>query len=140
MVRESPWLGYGSGFTMGMPEGPHNMYVSRWLDNGVPGVVSYVWLLTAASLLFWRRRYLPGLVFMGVVVFEGFFSHNLLDERAFGLLLGMLLSLSVFKAREAAMAPQRSRRSSPALGVLAPPAGARDAPVALSSLGSPRSR
>ena len=116
------------------------MYVSRWLDNGVPGIASYLWLLTAASLLFWRRRYLPGLVFMGVVVLEGFFSHNLLDERAFVLLLGVLLSLSVFKARESAMAPQRSRRSSPALGVRAPAAGARDARVALSSLGSPRSR
>jgi O-antigen ligase len=140
MVREAPWLGYGSGFTFSMPQGPHNMYVSRWLDNGLPGAVSYVWLLAAASLLFWRRRYLPGLVFMGVVVLEGFFSHNLLDERAFVLLFGVLLSLSVFKASEPAMAPQRSRRSSPALGVLARPAGARDAPVALSSLGSPRSR
>jgi O-antigen ligase len=140
MVRESPWLGYGSGFTFSMPQGPHNMYVSRWLDNGLPGVVSYVWLLAAASLLFWRRRYLPGLVFMGVVVLEGFFSHNLLDERAFVLLFGVLLSLSVFKARGPAMAPQRSRRSWAAPGVVARPAGARDAPVALSSLGSPRSR
>ena len=139
MVREAPWLGYGSGFTFSLPQGPHNMYVSRWLDNGLPGVVSYVWLLAAASLLFWRRRYLPGLVFMGVVVIEGFFSHNLLDERAFVLLLGVLLSLSVFKASEPAMAPQRSRRTSPALGVVARPAGAGDPSVALSSLGSPRS-
>jgi O-antigen ligase len=104
MVREAPWLGYGSGFTMSMPQGPHNMYVSRWLDNGLPGVVSYVWLLGAAGFLLWRRRYLPGLVFMGVV------------------------------------APQRSRRSSAALALPARPTGARDTPVALSSLGSPRSR
>jgi O-antigen ligase len=141
MVLDSPWLGYGSGFTMGMSEGPHNMYVSRWLDNGVPGIASYLWLLAATGLVFWRRRYLPGLVFTGVLVLEGFFSHNLLDERAFVLLLGVLLSQSVFTARDAAMAPQRSRRSSPALGVVARPAAAREARgVALSSLGSPRSR
>jgi len=140
MVLDSPWLGYGSGYTMGMKEGPHNMYVSRWLDNGIPGIVSYVWLLTAAGLLFWRRRYLPGLVFMGAVALEGLFSHNLLDERAFVLLLGVLLSLSVFKTGEPAMAPQRSRRSSPTFGLPARPTDVRDAPVALRSLGSPRSR
>jgi O-antigen ligase len=140
LVHESPWLGYGSGFTMYLPEGPHNIYVSRWLDNGFPGVLSYLWLLAAASLLFWRRRYPPGLVFIGVVVLEGFFSHNLLDERAFLLTLGMLLTRSVFDAGEQAMAPNASRRFSPALGVLATSAGARDTRVALSSLGSPRSR
>jgi O-antigen ligase len=138
LVRASPWLGYGSGFTFTLPEGPHNMYVSRWLDNGLPGVVSYVWLLAAASLVFWRRRYLPGLVFMGAVVIEGVFSHNLLEERAFLLLLGMLLSLSVFTARERAMAPRRARRGWPSLGVVnRGPGGAREAPAALTSVRSP---
>ena len=131
MVRESPWVGYGSGFTFALPNGPHNMYVSRWLDNGIPGVVSYVWLLVAASVLFWTRRYLPGLVFTGVVVIEGIFSHNILDERPFVLLFGVLLTLSVFNARERGTEPERSRRSFPAL---------RKAPIALSPVSPPRSR
>jgi hypothetical protein len=77
---------------------------------------------------------------MGVVALEGFFSHNLVDERAFVLLLGVLLSMSMFKTGEPVVAPQRSRRSSAALALPARPTGARDTPVALSSLGSPRSR
>lgn len=141
MVREAPWLGYGSGFTFSLPEGPHNMYVSRWLDNGLAGVVSYVWLLIAAGLTFWRRRHMTGLVFMGVVVIEGFLSHNLLDERAFLLLLGVLLTLSVFKASERAIAPPPSRRFSPVLGAFEHAVeGARDAPATLSSASSPHSR
>jgi hypothetical protein len=73
-------------------------------------------------------------------VIEGFFSHNLLDERAFVLLLGVLLTLSVFRAGDRAMAPQRSQRFRPALGILEHGAGrARNAPVALSSARSPRS-
>ena len=140
MVRESPWLGYGSGFTYTLPGGTHNMYVSRWLENGLVGLVSYVWLLAAACLMFWRRRYLPGLVFTGVVVIEGVFSHNLFEERAFLLLLGVLLSLSAFAARERAVTPQRARRPWPSLGVVERGVGAaREAPAGLSSARSPYS-
>jgi O-antigen ligase len=141
MVRESPWLGYGSGFTYTLPGGTHNMYVSRWLENGLVGVVSYVWLLAAACLVFWRRRYLPGLVFTGVVVIEGIFSHNLFEERAFLLLLGVLLSLSAFGARERAVTPQRARRVWTSLGIVERGVGAAsEAPAALSSVRSPYSR
>lgn len=141
MVRASPWLGYGSGFTYTLPDGTHNLYVSRWLENGIAGIVSYLWLLAAACLLFWRRRYLPGLVFMGAVVIEGFFNHNLLEDRGFLLLLGVLLSLSVFAARERAVTPQRARRAWPSLGVVQRGSGgAREAPAALSSASSPHPR
>ena len=141
MVREHPWLGYGSGYTFSLPEGPHNMYISRWLDNGLVGAVTYLWLLAAATLLFWRRRYLPGVVFMGVVAGEGFFSHNLLEERAFLVLLGVLLAQSFFHASERTAAVPQSRRPWPALSVLdETPGRAGNAPVALASTTSPRSR
>jgi O-antigen ligase len=109
LVREAPILGYGSGYTFSMPQGPHNIYISRWLDNGLAGVISYVWLVIAAGLTFFRRRYTVGLVFTGLVVLEGFFSHNLLDERIFLFLLGVLLTMSTVAAPERASVPQTVR-------------------------------
>jgi O-antigen ligase len=110
LVRASPLLGYGSGYTFTLGEGPHNIYLSRWLDNGLPGLISFVWLLAAAGLTFWRRRYTPGLVFTGVVALEGLFSHNLLEERVFLFLLGALLTLSLYPVSEEAPAPEPRRR------------------------------
>ena len=100
LVRESPVFGYGSGYTARMPEGPHNMYVSRWLDDGLLGIASFVWLLGALGLTFWKRRYMPGIVFTGVLAIEGLFSHNILEERSFLLLPGTLLTLSFFATLE----------------------------------------
>ena len=100
LVRDSPFLGYGSGFTATTGLGPHNIYIARWLDNGLIGVVCFVWLLAAMGVTFWKRRYTTGLVFTGVVVVEGFFSHNLMEERAFIVVLGMFLTLSFFSTGE----------------------------------------
>jgi O-antigen ligase len=83
-----------------MRQGPHNIYISRWLDNGLIGLVCFLGLLAAVGITFWKRRYTSGLVFIGVLVIEGFFSHNLLEERAFLVLLGTFLTLSFFSATE----------------------------------------
>jgi len=108
LVRKSPLVGYGSGFTFTMRQGPHNIYISRWLDNGLIGLVCFLGLLAAVGVTFWKRRYTAGLVFVGVLVIEGFFSHNLLEERAFLVLLGIFLTLSFFSAPEPVGIPTRS--------------------------------
>jgi len=95
LIRESPLMGYGSGFTYTLPIGPHNIYLSRWLDLGLPGILAVLWLLAAMALTFSRRRYANGVVFTAVVALEGFVSHNLLEERIFFVLLGVLLTCSV---------------------------------------------
>jgi O-antigen ligase len=100
LIRESPLVGYGSGFTYRMPVGPHNIFLSRWLDNGLLGFVTVVWLFGAMALTFFRRRSKAGLVFTTVIMFEGFFSHNLFEERIFFLLLGVLLTISYRESPE----------------------------------------
>jgi len=144
LVQQAPMLGYGSGFTYTMEQGPHNIYLSRWLDNGLAGVVSYVWLIAAACLTFWRRRYTPGLVFIGAVAIQGFFSHNLLEERVFLLLLGVLLTMSLYNATERAVVPLATQRAPhrvrPAFGLRDRGAEAHPAPVSLTQARSPGPR
>ena len=134
LVRDSPIVGYGSGFTFTMNQGPHNIYISRWLDNGLIGLICFLWLLVAVGVTFWKRRHTTGLVFAGVVAIEGFFSHNLLEERALLVLLGTFLTLSFFSAaewmNEPALADQRSdaRRGGRSAGIRAGRPNAKRAP------------
>jgi len=100
-VQESPVLGRGSGFTYDggtLREGPHNMYVQQWLNNGIGGLLCYIWLLGAAALLFWRRRHPPGFVFTGLMAVQSLLSHNLLEERAFLVPFGVFLMTSYISA------------------------------------------
>jgi len=102
LIHEAPFLGYGAGYTYTLEQGPHNIYIHQWLNNGIGGLICYLWLLVAAALVFWRRRSRAGLVFIGIVSLEGLFSHNLLEERAFLVALGVLLTQSYFQAVDSA--------------------------------------
>jgi O-antigen ligase len=110
-IQEAPILGYGSGFTYddmgGLREGPHNMYLQQWVNSGIGGLACYVWLLAAAVRLFWRRRDPAGLVFMVMVLIQGVVSHNLLDERAFLLPFGVLLTTSYRTSAERSLTSSR---------------------------------
>lgn len=122
LVRESPIIGMGGGFTYKrMREGPHNIYLQQWINSGLFGLVAYLWTLAAAGYLFYTRRHRNGMVFVALVTIEGLFSHNLLEERAFLVPLGVLLTLSFYAARTRAAAarahqfprPPRPRYSPP---------------------------
>jgi len=106
LIQESPFWGYGAGYTYTLEQGPHNIYIHQWLNNGIGGLLCYLWLLVAVARVFWRRRSRAGGVFIGIVSLEGLFSHNLLEERAFLVALGVLLTMSYFHAGD--FAPDRA--------------------------------
>ncbi len=75
------------------------MYLEQLVNNGVPGLLSYIWLLVAGYWLFRRRDFTSGKVFVGVITVYGLFSHTVLGERPFQMLYGMLLTLSWMEAQ-----------------------------------------
>jgi O-Antigen ligase len=97
LIKQSPVLGYGTGYSASMTATPHNMFLLQWINSGLAGVIAYVFLLGTAFRLFWRRRFHRGLVFTGLITLNSFFSHNLLEERAFLALLGVLLTISFYE-------------------------------------------
>jgi len=89
IVSERILLGMGTGYVYSMPVGPHNMYLARWVDNGLIGLLSYLWLISAAFVVNWRNRNTEGMVIAFIVFFFGFFSHNVLEDRTILLLLAI---------------------------------------------------
>jgi O-antigen ligase len=98
LVKQSPVIGYGTGYSYSLVDvTPHNMYLQQWINNGLPGLVAYLLLLGASARTFWKRRYTRGVLFISLVAINGMFSHNILEERAFLGLLGVLLTCSFYE-------------------------------------------
>jgi O-antigen ligase len=96
-LYDSPVIGYGTGFTNALPDAPHNMYLQQWVNNGIAGLAAYVMMIGACAAVFRRRRFFRGQMFMLLVGIYGFFNHNILEERVFLMLLGVLLTTSFYR-------------------------------------------
>jgi len=94
LIESAPFVGHGTGFARTMSELPHNIYVQQWVNNGLLGLLSYLGFLICAFLTFVRRGCRNGVALVAVATIGGIFSHNILDQRPFLILLGLLLGLS----------------------------------------------
>jgi O-antigen ligase len=94
LIEQAPLLGHGTGFSRTMQELPHNIYVQQWVNNGILGILAYLLFLGAAYSTFSRRGCRNGQVVILVAAVGGIFSHNVLDQRPFLILLGILLAYS----------------------------------------------
>jgi O-antigen ligase len=94
LIEASPLLGHGTGFARTMSELPHNIYIQQWVNNGLAGLLLYLGFLLSAYLTFVHRGSRNGVALIIVATVGGIFSHNILDQRPFLILLGLLLGLS----------------------------------------------
>jgi len=94
LIEAAPLLGHGTGFARTMSELPHNIYIQQWVNNGLVGLVIYLGLLLSAYFTFTYRGSRNGVALIAVAAVGGIFSHNILDQRPFLLLLGLLLGIS----------------------------------------------
>lgn len=97
LIAEAPLLGHGSGYIFTMNPGPHNMYVARWIDNGVFGFVAYVGFLVTILLVNRVTKNREGEVLTLVVIIFGVFSHNVLEERPLLLLLAISTAIACIR-------------------------------------------
>ncbi len=110
MIQERPILGWGTGFTMGADDGSHNMFLTRWVDNGLPGLLAYVLLV---YMLYRIGRTFESKECITVAVFlfaESFFSHNLLEDKS------LLLMMAITSGRAVLNAPQPAHAINAVLG------------------------
>lgn len=99
-------LGHGTGFTRTLEMGPHNMLLEQWVSNGLPGLLGLCWLVGVGLASAARRRSSTALATMLVIALQCFFSHNLLDERAPLLVIGLVMGASASAARSRVAVPR----------------------------------
>ena|GEM_PF-3326296 len=99
-INESAFVGHGTGYSRTMPHLPHNLYLQQWVNNGIPGLLSFIALLIFSYRTFERRNFRNGQAFIIVTAVGAAFSHNILDQRPFLMLLGILLGSSLLAHRE----------------------------------------
>lgn len=92
----SPLLGHGTAYTYTFAQGPHNRYLQEWVNAGLLGVAAYIGWFLSGLVLFGVRRYLPGLLAVGLVALDSFFAHGILEQRAVPLALGLAATVSLF--------------------------------------------
>lgn len=100
LINEAPLLGHGTGYSRTMRELPHNLYLQQWINNGLPGILSYLIMLALSFWTFYKRKYYKGQAFIVVVAIGSTFSHNVLEQRPFLIIFGVLLTLSWLEAKE----------------------------------------
>lgn len=116
LIDEAVLLGHGTGFSLSMPYGPHNVYLDFWVNNGFIGLIFYVWFVLSLLVLAYKRGFTPGLVFAQIAIFGGFFNHTMAQLPAFLMIAGMSLGISWCEHVGAGAA---ARRSQPAEGAAA---------------------
>ena len=111
IIAQSPILGHGTAFSLGYPggQGPHNLYLRQWTDNGVLGLMLLLVFLFASFLHFAKYKDVRGMIFVAVFCLLGFFSHDLLEQRPFLVMFGFLGALAYVERLE----PLLSRSSLP---------------------------
>jgi O-antigen ligase len=114
LIEEAPFLGHGTGFSRTMLELPHNLYLQQWVNNGIVGFVGYIVFLISAYLVFLQRNCRNGQVLVAIAAVGSLFSHNVLDQRPFLILLGILIaaSLANSRTRDTLMSPPPRRSDS----------------------------
>jgi O-antigen ligase len=106
LAGRQPWAGYGAGETLmnataraPLHLGPHNMYVRMWVDTGVIGLVLYMAFVTSIIGLGIQRKSVATVMTGTLVALYGAFSHNVTDNKALLILVGVTLGLSALRER-----------------------------------------
>jgi O-antigen ligase len=82
--KMSPWLGWGTGAYYVPPFwlGPHNTYLGMMVDYGLLGIFIYPSLLGVMLIGVNRESAKLAVPLAMALLVQGFFSHNLLEQRA----------------------------------------------------------
>ena len=95
LIEHAPLLGHGTGYARTMQELPHNLYLQQWINNGILGILLFCGFLVALFVTFTQRTYPRGQALTLVATTGSMFSHNLLDQRPFLILIGLALGYSL---------------------------------------------
>lgn len=100
MAMERPVLGWGTGLSYVGEEGSHNMFLSRWVENGIPGLLAYLLLILAVFRIGWVHDSWECITMAIFLAALSFFSHNLLEDKSVLIMLATCAGRAILNSRE----------------------------------------
>lgn len=107
-IMDAPIIGHGTGFTVPGENESHNTYIKMWTQNGFFGLLAYLSLMFFSFYHFKSLKDMRGMVFIFIISGASFYDHNILNNKTFVGLLGILGTLAYL---EYSKAPQRIRQN-----------------------------
>ncbi len=99
MIAERPILGWGTGLNSDEDGlGVHNMFLARWVENGLPGLGAYLMLIYALFRVGIRCQSWECIALSIYLVAISFFSHNLLEDKPLTLMMAICTSRAILNA------------------------------------------
>lgn len=103
MAMERPWLGWGTGLNSAYEEGAHNIFLARWVENGIAALAALGLLIVGTYRLGSRAHSPEAKVLAAYILAQGFFSHNILEDKTVLIMWGVVAgraSLRRFQSAE----------------------------------------
>jgi O-antigen ligase len=94
LISEKPVLGYGTKFSSTLHNGPHNLFLLYWVENGLIGLLGLIFAMGSGFYYFYKMGDLRGMVFIFVFAVACNHSHAILNYERVYILLGMLGALA----------------------------------------------
>ena len=95
LIGEHPILGWGTGYNSATELGSHNMFLTRWVDNGIFGLGAYLLLIWMLYQTGRKNQSWESLAIASNLLVQCFFSHNLLEDRTLLLMIAISAGRSV---------------------------------------------
>jgi O-antigen ligase len=99
MALERPWIGWGTGLNYALELGAHNIYLAKWVENGIVALACLLLALVATFRLGARNHDPEPKVIAMFLFIQGFFSHNMLEDKTVLLMWGILCGRAALKGR-----------------------------------------
>jgi hypothetical protein len=101
MAMESPWVGWGTGLNYAYEAGAHNIFLARWVENGIAAMAAVVLLIVGTYRLGSRSGSSEAKVLAAYVLVQGFFSHNLLEDKTLLIMWGAVAGRAALRRFDA---------------------------------------
>ena len=96
--------------------GAHNVYLAKWVENGIGAMLTLIGMIYATYRLGCRRDNPACIAMAGFLFIQGFFSHNLMEDKAVLMMWALVLGRGALSTPPAArqavasVAPDRPLR------------------------------
>ncbi len=98
LISERPLLGWGTGLNYAGDEGAHNMYLARWVENGLPGLGAYLLFISMLYRIGRRFRSWECIAVAAYLAAGSCFSHNLLEDKSLLLMMSITVGRAILNA------------------------------------------